>query len=254
MLQTNRSARYALVLLLMFAVWSALAQIGALTSLFFPSPAEVWQAAQRLSPSIQLQMASTAGLVVLGYFAGLAVAGALSAAFLLSRTVASIIGPITDILRGVPPVCLIPFFILWFGFQPSGKISLVALNVTLIVYPALVAQFESSIREYAAIWRSLGRKRWELVIFDGLRSSAMSMLPTYRFGLAFSVMLAVISEAMGATQGLGHIITVSLSTFSLAGVVAASLAAAVLAASLDLLLVLALRALFPWLATSEPIL
>jgi ABC-type nitrate/sulfonate/bicarbonate transport system permease component len=89
--------------------------------------------------------------VVLGFLLGIILAWGLSASYLLSRTLASLLGPITDLLRGIPPACIIPFFILWFGFEPSGKLLLIAINVVLIVYPALVAQFKNAVRDYSSV-------------------------------------------------------------------------------------------------------
>lgn len=104
---------------------------------------------------------------------------------------------------------------------------------------------------YREIWASFGRTKARFVLGDGVRATASAMIPTYRFALSFAVMLAIIAESMGATAGLGHVITVALSTFSLGSLVAASIAAAALAAILDVLLVLSCRFLFPWVGLSE---
>jgi len=226
--------------------WLLLDALGLLRATWWPAANEVFSAARSMQPPLAKQAAMTLGLIVSGFLTGIILSWALGCAMLLSRTAATLIGPITDVLRGVPPVCFIPFFILWFGFAPTGKVALIAVNVLLVVYPVFVAHFRSLDRTYEEVWASFGRSNAAFVIGDGIRATATAMIPTYRFALSFAVMLAIIAEAMGATAGLGHVITVALSTFSLGSLVAASIAAAALAAILDVLLVLTCRFLFPW--------
>src|ERR1700683_1444864 len=136
-----RKYRYAAVVMSLIAIWYAAGTLGLLSRYFIPSLNEVIAGAWQIRPPLPQQMMAPTALVVTGYGLGVAAAWILAYVTLTREVVATVLSPATDILRGIPAICYIPFFIIWFGFNPIGKIVLIQINVTLILFPALVATF-----------------------------------------------------------------------------------------------------------------
>jgi NitT/TauT family transport system permease protein/taurine transport system permease protein len=247
----RKTATSLAILMAIAALWYMLGMLGLLSNVRFPTIMAVVDAAVIMQPPLTEHIQATSTLVFLGFVLGVLAAWLVAGVVLLSDFSRPMILALTNVLRGVPPVCLIPFFILWFGFEPSGKLILIALNVALVVYPTLVSHFQSIDINYKEAWSCFGRSSARFVIREGISATAASMLPTYRFALSFAVMLAIIAESMGSTLGLGHLISVALSTFALGSVVAASLAAAIVAAFFDLILMMTFRIAFPWTASQN---
>lgn len=239
-------ARTAAVLAFFLLLWSSLSGLGFLSSTFIPGPVAVFEVLKALSPPLHVHFVSTLALVLAGGLLGLVCSWLLTYVILVTPAIERIVMPVFDLLRGVPPICFIPFFILWFGFQPSGKIVLVALNMVLILLPTAIALYRSLSPEHLALWNSTGRTEVSFVLSEALPAITIQLLPTLRFSFSFAVMIAIVAEAMGSVTGLGHLISVSLSTFSLPGVVLVSLAAALMAAIIDVTLCWVVRFLAPW--------
>jgi ABC-type nitrate/sulfonate/bicarbonate transport system permease component len=239
--------RYVVALGMLCAGWALAGYGHALKWAFIPSIGEVVEVAARLQPSLLKQIAATTSLVAVGFLSGLIAAWAIAYLSLTSGRFEQWSRPVFDLLKGVPPVCFVPFFILWFGFEPTGKIILIVINVAMLVYPVIVSQFRALNRQYWEVWRGTGKSYDEFVRLEVVPATVEATLPTLRFSLSFAVMMALIAEVMGATVGLGHVMSVALNTFSLAAIIVAAGSAAGIAVVLDIVLVCVVKLYAPWL-------
>ena len=233
-------------LIVLIGVWFAADHFGILVGTYFPGPKSVLRAVTDIQPSLWIQAISTVALVIIGFVTGVLIAWFVASLMLTSKSVESVTRPFLALLTGVPPVCYIPFFILWFGFDPSGKIILIALNVVLATVPQMVQVVRSISPDVLLAWKAAGRSWSDFVFFHALQAIAHALLPTLRFTLGFCMIVAIVAESMGSVLGLGHIISVALSTFSLASVVAVAIFAAVAAWLLDLVLLTVFYLLVRW--------
>ncbi len=123
--------------------------------------------------------------------------------------------PSLNALRSVPPVALIPFFLLWFGFSEIGRIILLTLGLGINVLVASANVLHFPTERDRILFRSFNIPINKLALHWWLPRILESILPTLRFGLATAIGVVVVAEMLGSQTGLGYLIQTSRATFSL---------------------------------------
>ncbi len=140
--------------------------------------------------------------------------------FALARSTmtAKVLEPYIMMLNAVPRVLLAPLFLLWFGL---GIWSKVALSVTLVFFIMFfnayqgVRQADPVLIENA---RMLGATERQLVRHVLVPSALTWIFSSLQASLGFAMIGAVVGEYLGATRGLGYVISQAEGTFDTTGV------------------------------------
>lgn len=232
-------------------VWIIISEFHLINELYFPSPWRVFTAAFDIKPNLIDQSVSTVGLSICGYMTGLLLAfffGLLQRLFAFARFSLSVI---FETMRPVPPVALIPFFIIWFGYSWYGKWILISIGIFLLLYPAIVNSIDQLNPIYYRLARTLGATDGEFLRHAAVPAMIPGLLGQLRVGLSFSLALAVISEYMGADIGIGRIINIALNTFSTHTVVLCTILLGLIGYFLDALLRLSHAYMATWSSRVE---
>jgi ABC-type nitrate/sulfonate/bicarbonate transport system permease component len=195
-------------------VWFLVSWRGWIKPLYLPPPWRVLQAASDLEPNILVHALFTFSLVLVGWATGTGagfIVGLLMRGSFVAR---SVLTPILESWRYVPPVALIPFFILWFGFSWWGKAVLIALGTFLIIVIGVVNSIDNLNPVYLQGALCFGGDNWKFLRWAAMPAIMPAMLAPMRIALAVAVTIAVVSEYMGATRGLGYVMNISLNSFS----------------------------------------
>lgn len=199
---------------LFLSLWLILSSTNAINSLILPSPFRVIGAVTDVGFDLVYHIIATLGRVILGLSLGCLIGIFLGAIMQFNRTVYVLLDGIIETFRPVPPVALIPFFILIFGFSEAGKIVIVTLGVTLIMVVSTVEAFERvpiGVMRWGLISQLSRYQLFTLVLFP----AAWPELRTgFRISLAIAITLVIVSEFMGAKYGLGYLISVSKVTLT----------------------------------------
>jgi len=155
---------------------------------------------------------------------GLAVGAALGVTlgFFLARSpfVARVVDPYIKMLNAVPRVVLAPLFLLWFGL---GIWSKVALAVTLVFFVMFFNTYQG-VRDADPVLidnvRMLGATERQLVRHVLIPSALTWIFSSLQTSLGFAMVGAVVGEYLGATRGLGYMISQAEGTFDTTGVFA----------------------------------
>jgi NitT/TauT family transport system permease protein len=142
--------------------------------------------------------------------------------FALARSpfAARVIEPYITMLNAVPRVVLAPLFLLWFGL---GIWSKVALAVTLVFFVMFFNTYQGvrdADRVIIANVRMLGATERQLVRHVLIPSALTWIFSSLQTSLGFAVVGAVVGEYLGATRGLGYVISQAEGTFDTTGVFA----------------------------------
>lgn len=109
-------------------------------------------------------------------------------------------------VNSVPVVAYSPLVLLWFGMGMTSKIVMVAVAVSFTVFLSTVAGFERVNRKSVDLVRSFGAGRvavlWRLRIPTALPLIIAGM----RVSTVRSVIVAIVTEMLGAYGGLGWVI------------------------------------------------
>ncbi len=142
--------------------------------------------------------------------------------------------PPLEFLRAIPPPALIPFALLVFGIGNGAKVFLIALGC---VWPILlatvdgVAGIDPVTRDTAKAYGIGGLQRLLRVT---LPAAAPRIAAGMRTSLSLAVILMVISEMIGSTDGIGYFIVQSQRSFAMTDMWSGIVALAVIGYALNL--------------------
>ncbi|RBY94747.1 ABC transporter permease [Blastococcus sp. TBT05-19] len=160
-----------------------------------------------LLPSLARMLAGYAIAVAIGVVAGM-VLGSL-------RTLAIALDPVLQFLRALPPPTLIPVSLLVFGAGDSAKIFLIALGA---LWPVLlntvdgVRGVDPTVLDMARSYRIPARARLLRVV---LPAALPRIFAGARTALAIAIILMVVSELVGASNGVGHTVQLAQRGFNI---------------------------------------
>lgn len=123
--------------------------------------------------------------------------------------------PIVEFLRAVPPPALLPFAIVILGVGDWMKIFIIAL---VCVFPVLLNTVDGligvdqTLKETAQAYGVRGIERLRLVI---LPAAMPQIFAGMRTSLSLALILMVISEMVGSTNGIGYFVLQSQRSFAI---------------------------------------
>ncbi|WP_184539271.1 ABC transporter permease [Streptosporangium becharense] len=208
-------------------LWELVARNAEL--LAFPPPTEIVESMKRLwltEPAARLWLndaalsnfsASVSRLLigwVLAGVVGVVVGVALGRSPLLFRFV----DPLVQFARAIPPPMLLAFFMALFGIGPRMQISLIVFG---IIWPILINACEGARQvdrqhlDTARVFGLSGRERLFRII---LPSAMPKIFAGLRVSLSLALILMVISELVGSTDGIGFQLLDAQRSFDMTGV------------------------------------
>jgi ABC-type nitrate/sulfonate/bicarbonate transport system permease component len=172
----------------------------------FPSPVDVFQAGReewRLG-FLQEDIPASLVRVLLGFLLA-AVLGVLFGVLTGSVKPAFwTVHPILEFLRPVPPLALLPMFLLWFGI---GEMSKIVFTAVVAFFPIYLNTFDAVqhvdpnlIRAAGSLGASRRQTFWHVI----LPAAAPGTFVGLRLGYAISWFALVATELIAATSGLGY--------------------------------------------------
>ncbi|OBH19162.1 ABC transporter permease [Mycolicibacter terrae] len=137
---------------------------------------------------------------------GLAAAAGLATGILLgrSRVAADVVGPLTELVRPIPAIAVVPVAILLF---PAGEQGIVFITFLAAYFPILVST-RHAVRALPTLWedsvRTLGGGRWDVlsqVVFPGILPSLFGGLSV---GMGVSWICVISAEMISGRLGIGY--------------------------------------------------
>jgi NitT/TauT family transport system permease protein len=155
---------------------------------------------------------------------GLAIGATLgvTTGFALARSpfAARVLEPYITMLNAVPRVVLAPLFLLWFGLPIWSKVALAVTLVFFVMFFNTYQGVRDADRVIIANVRMLGATERQLVRHVLIPSALSWIFSSLQTSLGFALVGAVVGEYLGATRGLGYVISQAEGTFDTTGVFA----------------------------------
>ena len=232
----------------LLVLWQWLVNLEVYTRSQLPAPKDVWLAGQQLWQAALLldHIAISAERVALGFAWGAGIAILVGLAVGLSPLVDALLRPTIDAFRAIPSLAWVPLLILWLGIGDQPKITLVAIGVFFPVFTALVGGIQQIDRKLVEVGQAYGLRGPALAWNILLPAAAPSLLTGLRIGLAQGWLFLVAAELIGASKGLGYLLTDGQNTGRADIIVLSIVLLALLGKGTDILLGLLQRRVLRW--------
>jgi len=231
----NRVLLALLGVLVMGTMWQATIAAYDLAVIVLPSPLRVVDALLQLVGTaafwkdVGVSLYEFAGGYVIGIVLGVGT-GLLMAE---SRYFRMTTTPVIESLRFIVPFAWIPLTVLWFGTSYVGKLVLVAYAVFFVMVVSTarsIAQVEPTLSRVGTM---LGMGRWALAFKVHLRAAAPGIASGARAAAAIGWIAVVAAEYVGASAGLGVMITNAATSLATPVVIAGMIVIGIIGATVS---------------------
>ncbi|MGD1096474.1 MAG: ABC transporter permease [Bryobacteraceae bacterium] len=212
----------ALLGIAVIASWQALVNAGKLDKFFFSRPTDIavrigtWIRTGSIFPHLLVTMEEATLAFILGGASGVLLGFGLARAPRLG----ALLDPYIRLLNALPRVVLAPIFLLWFGL---GIWSKVVLGITVVFF-IVFFNTHQGVREVDPVVlnnvRMLGASEWQLIRHVLIPSALTWVFSSLHISVGFAMIAVVVGEYLGASRGVGYLISQAEGTFDTTGVFA----------------------------------
>ncbi|MCL6593307.1 MAG: ABC transporter permease [Alicyclobacillus sp.] len=255
--RTRNLVLQVLVFVVVVGLWELLSDTQTIDPFFFSSPSAIfakiitWATQGTSAGPLYIHFVVSLEETVISFVLGVVLGVVAGYVLGMNELMAVVFGPYIQMLNALPRVVLAPVFILWFGLGMPSKIALgVTLTFFIVFFNAFqgVREVDRNLLNNA---RLLGANRRQLAQHVILPSALTWILSSLHTSFGFALVGAVVGEFIGATKGLGFLISEAQGAFDTTGVFAGMLILSVTALLADGLVARLERRFVVWRANSK---
>jgi NitT/TauT family transport system permease protein len=153
-----------------------------------------------------IHLAATLERVALGFGAGAVLGVGLGLAAGHLTPVRHIVEPLVELLRPIPPLAMLPMFIVWVGIGETSKVGFITYATFFPIFLTTITGVRQIDPILLRAAQSLGARGVGLFRRVILPAALPDILTGLRLGVALAFFVIVISEFIGAEHGLGYLI------------------------------------------------
>lgn len=234
------------VLFLLLVVWEIAVGRADIEKWILPAPSMVLQSFWQSRELLWQHSLQTVAETVIGF--GIAVVVAVVTATLidLSDWLRKTVYPLLVISQTIPIIAVAPLFFIWFGYGLAPKIIVVTLVCFFPVTVNLADGYRLVDRDMIRLMSAMGANRSQIFRLVKLPAALPFFFSGLRIAGTYSVMGAVIGEWLGASQGLGILMTRSSQSFLTDRVFATIMVIIILSLAVCFLIDGLARLVMPW--------
>jgi NitT/TauT family transport system permease protein len=154
--------------------------------------------------------------------------------------------PIIVALQVIPKVALIPILVIIFGFGVTSKVIIAAILAFFPIMLNVMLGVRSVDPGQREVMRSLGASRWQTFRHLDFHSTLPYVFAGMEVGIVFALIGAIVGEYLGANEGLGNLVVVSLNALDAPQLFAVIILLAAMGSILYFGVTGAKRLLIPW--------
>jgi sulfonate transport system permease protein len=192
-----------------FAAWWILTETGAIPPTTLSTPSATWSAFVQLL--LHEDLIGDVGISIrralLGLALGAGVGLILGIIVGLYRLGEELLDASMQMLRTVPYPALIFLFIIWFGVGEASHVLLIGLATLFPMYLNTFNGVRNVDRRVVEAARSFGVQGWQLIRRVVVPLAMPSIMTGLRFSAGISVIALVFTESIGASQGIGYLVS-----------------------------------------------
>jgi len=202
----------AVILALLF-LWELSVAATGIEKWILPSPTEILESLISSRELLIVHSVQTLKETLLGLGVAIFFGIALATLVDLSPWLQKAIYPLLVISQTIPIIAVAPLIMIWFGFGLLPKVVVVALVCFFPIAINLADGFRTVDIEMIRLMKTMGATKWQIFKMVKLPGAMPFFFSGLRIAGTYSVMGAVISEWLGASKGLGILLTRSSQSF-----------------------------------------
>ncbi|MDO8212638.1 ABC transporter permease [Conexibacter sp. CPCC 206217] len=250
----GRAARRTLMwigpIVAFFVVWQLAAESGVIDASLLSPPTDVGPALWDITSSGQVFSDLGSSLARAGI--GFAIASVAGVVIGLGigwvPTLRGFVSPLAEVFRQLPPLALLPAFVLLLGL---GMRSQVAMVIWAVIWPVLLSTVAGAATvdpRLIKAARSMGAGGWRLYAKVAFPGALPSIVTGLRLGASYALLVLVSAEMIGASSGIGYRIMEASNTYHIPTMYAYIVVLAAVGVALNYALLGIVRLAFPWMA------
>ena len=178
------------------------------------SPGEIVTAAIRTWPTLWPATKATAYEGFAGFAIAAVLGVALGVAFHCSRLLDAAFSPLLAAAQTLPLIAIAPLFLIWFGFEPEGKVAIVTLFALFPITVQTMRGLDAVPTFYSDVALTCGATRVWTLWHVKLRVAARQVCAGLRISAAYVFATAATAEYLGARGGLGIWLQAAYNSFN----------------------------------------
>jgi NitT/TauT family transport system permease protein len=234
-----------------FVAVGAVATLGGCVSkTFLADPLAMLQSGWTLLT--KMGFAGDIGMTVRRVVGGFAIAAALAlplgVAMGAYKPIEAFFEPFVSFARYLPASAFIPLLILWAGIGEAQKLSVIFIGSFFQLVLMIAVTVGNTRRDLVEAAYTLGVKDRSLVMRVLIPGAAPDIAETLRTVLGWAWTYVIVAEMIGASSGIGHMITDSQALLATDQIIFGIIVIGLIGLASDLLFKAVNRHLFPWAA------
>ncbi len=191
---------------LLAAIWELSARGLKLPAYVLPSVSSILSGMVSDAGSLFAAARFTAAEALAGYAIGCLIGMAAAVLVTMIPAARSVVLPLATAINSVPVVAYSPLVLLWFGMGMASKIVMVAIAVSFTIFLSTIAGLDRVDRRSIDLIRSFGASRLAVLWRLRLPTALPLIIAGMRVSTVRSVLVAIVTEMLGAYGGLGWVI------------------------------------------------
>ena len=246
----RRTALGILFFVLFFAVWAVATLGGFVPKTFLADPIAMVKSGWVLltEQGFAKDIAFTIWRVLGGFVLAALLAVPLGVAMGAYKPVEAFFEPFVSFARYLPASAFIPLLILWAGIGEAQKLSLIFIGSFFQLVLIIALQVGGTRRDLVEAAYTLGASDIGIVKRVLIPSSAPQIAETLRLVLGWAWTYVIVAELIGASNGIGHMITDSQALLATDQIIFGIITIGVIGLISDMAFKRANRAMFRWAA------
>ena len=238
-----------LLLLAIVGVWKLYTSVSGISEFVIPAPEKAWASLMDLvsdpetwTVHVWITLLETIVGFAFAVVTGVAVGAILGRVYWLELA----LRPIIVALQVIPKVALIPIFVILFGFGVTSKIIIAAILAFFPIMLNVMLGVRSVSAGHREVMRSLDAGRWQTFRHLDFHSTLPYVFAGMEVGIVFALIGAIVGEYLGANEGLGNLVVVSLNALDAPQLFAVIILLAALGSVLYFAVTGVKRLMIPW--------
>jgi NitT/TauT family transport system permease protein len=162
------------------------------------------------------------------------------------RALGDIVEPVVELVRPLPPIAVIPVWMIFLGIGDAAKIAVVAYGASFPILINAIDAVRSLHPMLSHVARSLRLTRAERMRLVDLPAAMPRIVAGIRLSITVSLLLAIVAEMLLSTNGLGAFLVRSQESFRIDDALAALLLIVLVALLVNLTTEAIERKLLAW--------